>query len=510
MVKKKFDNRLYYGDNLEVLRKYIKDETVDLCYIDPPFNSKRNYNQIYNNIGGEDKALAQAFTDTWTWDDYAIKGYEEITTNYNGAFTHQSIELIIGLSKVLGKSSLMAYITSMTLRIAEIHRVLKPTGNFYLHCDPTASHYLKLIIDAIFCVNGGDLKNEIIWCYSHGGKGKKHFARKHDVIFWYCKTAKDFVFNTEDIGVKRDTGSKSKGGRLGIDEDGRPYQDKLVKKTQKIYRYYLDTGKIPEDWWVDINSLQAGVAERLGYPTQKPEALLERIIKSGSNEHATVLDAFCGCGTTISVAQKLNRKWIGIDITYQSISVILKRLKEHFGQDVIDKIELNGVPHDMGSAVALAHKVDDRVRKEFEKWAVLTYSENKALINEKKGADGGVDGIAYMLVGQEEHKKVLFSVKSGHVGVGKVSEFCHVVDREGAAMGVFITLDEPTKPMNKEAKITGVYINPLTHQVYPKIEIVTITEILNGKRINLPQAINVLKEAQRNKDLKDNPMGLDF
>lgn len=397
----------------------------------------------------------------------------------------------------------------MTLRINEIHRVLKPTGSFYLHCDPTASHYLKLVLDSIFCSQGGEFQNEIIWCYSHGGKGKTHYARKHDVIFWFSKS-KEYIFNGNDIGIERDTGSKSKGGRLGKDENGRPYQDKLVKKTGKIYRYYLDTGKIPEDWWVDINSLQAGVAERLGYPTQKPEALLERIIKASSNKGDTVLDAFCGCGTTISVAQRLNRKWIGIDITYQSISVILKRLKENFGQDVIDKTELNGVPQDMESAIALAHKKDDRVRKEFEKWAVLTYSDNKAMINEKKGADSGIDGVSYMLVGNDEHKQVLFSVKSGHIGVTMIRDFCHVVDRENAAIGIFIALEEPTKPMIKEAKNMGDYINPLTHQEYPKIEIVTIEEIISGRKLNLPQAVEVLKEAQRSKEIIDNPMGLDF
>jgi hypothetical protein len=177
---------------------------------------------------------------------------------------------------------------------------------------------------------------------------------------------------------------------------------------------------------------------------------------------------------------------------------------------VIDKTELNGVPHDMASAIALAHKVDDRVRKEFEKWAVLTYSDNKAIINEKKGADSGIDGIAFMLVGSEEHKQVLFSVKSGHTGVTMIRDFCHVVDRDGAAMGIFITLEEPTAPMIKEAKNMGTYINPLTHQEYPKIEIVTISEILNDKRLNLPQAVEVLKEAKLKKEIKDNPMGLDF
>ncbi len=181
-------NHLYYGDNIDILRKYIKDESVDLCYIDPPFNSKRNYNQIYNNIGSEDKAQAQAFIDTWEWNSLAEQGYQDIFNNYNGKFTAQTISLITGLKEVLGKGSLLAYLVSITLRVVEIHRVLKPTGSFYLHCDPTASHYLKLILDAIFCVRGGNYINEMIWIYSRmAAKGQKQLSRCHDVIFWYAK-----------------------------------------------------------------------------------------------------------------------------------------------------------------------------------------------------------------------------------------------------------------------------------------------------------------------------------
>ena len=193
-------NQLFYGDNLEVLRRHIKDESVDLCYIDPPFNSKRNYNQIYNNIGKEDQAQAQAFIDTWTWDDIANQGLAEIQENYLGHFTSQSIDLISGLSKVLGKGSLLAYLVSMTLRIAEIYRVLKPTGSFYLHCDPSASHYLKLILDSIFCAQSGDFLNEIVWCYRGGGAPKTDFGRRHDVIFRYSKT-KTYKFNADAIRI---------------------------------------------------------------------------------------------------------------------------------------------------------------------------------------------------------------------------------------------------------------------------------------------------------------------
>lgn len=300
-------NALYYGDNLDVLRRHIRDESVDLCYIDPPFNSKRNYNQIYNNIGGEDRALAQAFIDTWVWDDLAISGYNEVIANERGRFQPQLVDLIRGLYTVLRPGSLLSYLISMAIRITEMRRVLKPDGSFFLHCDQTASHYLKIVLDAIFCAQGGDFVNEIIWCYNVGGKSKKHFARKHDVIFWYGKSKQHF-FDGTAAGLKRETGDKSFGGKIGIDEEGRKFQDKLVKSTNKYYRYYLDDPKIPEDWWVDINSIQSQSAERLGYPTQKPEALLARILKTCSKDGDTILDAYCGCGTTVDAAQRLGRR----------------------------------------------------------------------------------------------------------------------------------------------------------------------------------------------------------
>ncbi|MEI6747360.1 MAG: site-specific DNA-methyltransferase [Methylococcaceae bacterium] len=494
-------NKIYYGDNLDVLRRYIKDETVDLCYIDPPFNSKRNYNQIYNNIGKEDAAQSQAFTDTWTWDDNANQGLAEIKTNYNGVFTEQSIDLICGLEKVLKKGALFAYLVSMTLRIAEIHRVLKPTGSFYFHCDPTASHYLKLVLDAIFCTTGGDFLNEIVWCYNVGGKGSKHWARKHDVIFFYSKSH-NYYFDGKSVGIARDTGTKSFGGKMGVDEDGRRYQDKLVKKTNKYYRYYVDEPKIPEDWWVDINSIQSGSKERLGYPTQKPEALLERIIKASSNEDGIILDAYCGCGTTVAVAQKLNRQWIGIDITYQSISLILKRLEEQ-SKDALDNVEISGVPKDFESAVALANKSDDKTRKEFEKWMVLRYSNNQAIINEKKGGDGGIDGVAYIPYRHEnkeiEFKKVIFSVKSNAKLTPAVTrELFGTVEREDAAMGVLLSL-YPMPNLVKDSKQYGLYHNEYAKygKDYPKIQVICVDDILNGAIMDFPIPAAVVKKAEQ-------------
>ncbi|MFM5996569.1 MAG: DNA-methyltransferase, partial [Dolichospermum sp.] len=367
-------NQLFYGDNLEVLRKHIKDETVDLCYIDPPFNSKRNYNQIYNNVGKEDKAQTQAFIDTWTWDDQANQGLAEIQENYLGHFTSQSIDLISGFTKVLGKGSLLSYLVSMTLRVAEIHRVLKPTGSFYLHCDPTASHYLKIIIDAIFCSQGGDFKNEIIWHYSGwNARLNSSFSKRHDIILFYSKKSEQ-LFNSYAISWESELEyARLRKQKVHIDENGKKYVLSDAGKGKRVKRYLeeaMEYGKPVDDVW-NIDKINNSSKERLGYPTQKPESLLERIIQASSNEGDVILDAYCGCGTTVAVSQRLNRQWIGIDITYQSISLILKRLEDSFGKGVLENITISGIPKDMKSAEALALKKDDRTRKEFEKWAVL-------------------------------------------------------------------------------------------------------------------------------------------
>lgn len=487
---------LYYGDNLEVLRRYIKDETVDLCYIDPPFNSKRNYNQIYNNVGKEDKAQSQAFIDTWEWDRYAIQGLQEIEKNdllpnYQRRFTEQSRKLILGLKEVLGEGSLLAYLISMTLRIVEIHRVLKPTGSFYLHCDPTASHYLKIIIDAIFCPLGGDYVNELIWCYGSGGASKFHFSRKHDVIFLYRKSTNNFVFNVDEV---RETYSSPE-----------KVEHKVING--KAYKRKHELGRIPFDWW-QLPILTNTAAERLGYPTQKPESLLEKIIKASSNKGDTILDAYCGCGTTVAVAERLGRNWIGIDITFQSISLILKRLEDSERKAITDKIIVNGIPKDLEAAEALANKNDDRTRKEFEKWAVLTYSNNSAVINEKKGADRGIDGFAYFkgfekedgLITEKTIEKIVFQVKSGKVKSGDIRDLRGTMEREKAALGVFITLKEPTKDMLKEAMQAGTYQNESMSQPTDKIRIVTAREIIEEKkRLDISQllTLDVVKSATK-------------
>ena len=487
---------LFYGDNLDVLRKDIKDETVDLCYIDPPFNSKRNYNQIYNNIGSEDRAQAQAFIDTWEWNDEARDGIGEILSNDVGRFQPQTVELVKGLHRVLGEGSLLAYLVSMTRRISEIHRVLKSTGSFYLHCDPTSSHYLKLVLDSVFVSSGGDIRNEIIWHYRRWtGKAKK-FQELHDTVFYYTKSD-DYTFNP--LYVEYTEGSTD-----------RKLQGKLHRFKRGDAPVLVSDGTVDErgvrdnDVW-QIPFVAPSAKERLGYPTQKPERLLEKIITASSDEGDVVLDAYCGCGTSVAVAQRLKRQWIGIDITYQSIALILWRLEKQLGKTAWPRVEkhltINGIPRDMKSAVALALKKDDRVRKEFEKWAVLTYTTNRGTINDKKGADGGIDGTVYFLTSKTDNATMVLHVKSGGVGRGDVAKLRGDMERSGAAMATLISLEEPTAPMLAEAKAAGQYHHELMGRKYDKIQIVTVQEIIEEhRRLDMPLSRDVLKSAVRSEE----------
>jgi len=563
-------NRLFYGDNLGVMRKHLPSGSVDLCYIDPPFNSKRNYFQIYTNQGGEDRAQAQAFVDTWEWGAEAEAGFDWIThvDRLNGdplnphaaVLTRQTVALIVGLDHVLGRGSLFAYIVHMTQRIVEIHRVLKPTGSFYLHCDPTASHYLKLACDAVFCGQGGDFLNEIIWKRTHSHGGAKRYGPIHDVLLFYCKSndfrwtpqyagysdtyIKNFFKFADDHGRYRATILTGSGTRNG--SSGKPwrgydptnvgrhwaipgYMREVIGKTATVqealekldaidrvlwpakadgvpsFKQYIDDmeGTGLQDIFDDIAPISSQAAERLGYPTQKPEALLERIIRASSNEGDVVLDAYCGCGTTVAVAQRLNRQWIGIDVTYQSIAVILDRFATTYkdGWVAIEaNIVLDGVPKDLESAQALANKKDDRTRKEFEKWAILTYSRNKARINEKKGADGGIDGIVYFATDKGESAKAIFQVKSGKTGRIDMATLNNDRRREKAEIGYLLCFEMPTKAMLNEIAEEGRYRHPLFDREYDRLQVVLIAELFDrpgqpGKRLDLPMARDAVKAA---------------
>jgi len=276
-----------------------------------------------------------------------------------------------------------------------------------------------------------------------------------------------------------------------------------------MYKRYLDETKgVPMTTnWNDISLIRGWSSEKLGYPTQKPEALLERIISASSNEGDTILDAYCGCGTTVAVAQRLKRNWIGIDITYQSVALDLRRLESAFGKAVLDEITLNGIPRDMKSAVALANKKDDRLRKEFEKWAALTYTNNRAIINDRKGADRGIDGVAYFMTGKRDNAKIIIQVKSGGVKRNDIATLRGDMEREKAALAVFITLEKATKPMIEEAKAAGQYTHEQMGRNYDRIQIVTIEEILEqDKRLDIPMSLEVLKNAQR--ETESNQMSL--
>jgi len=273
-------NRLFWGDNLHVMRQ-LPSESIDLIYIDPPFFSGRQYNVIFG-----DQNELRSFSDIW-------------------------------------EGGMPGYLIWLNARLFEMKRLLKKTGSIYVHCDHHASHYIKVEMDKIFGWRA--FQNEVIWAYNVGGKGSSRWARKHDILLFYTKTD-NYVFDGKAAGVVRETGTKSFGGIIGVDEKGRRYQDKLVKATGKYYRYYLDDPKVPEDWWTDINSIQSQSAERIGYPTQKPEALLERIIKASSQEGAIVADFFCGGGTTAAVAQRLGRRWIACDQSRVAVAITEDRL----------------------------------------------------------------------------------------------------------------------------------------------------------------------------------------
>lgn len=483
----KSPNLLYYGDNLDVLREKIATESIDLCYIDPPFNSKRNYNQIYNNVGEEDRAQAQAFMDTWTWDDRAIAGYDEILANAHARFRPRLVDLVKGLHAVLGEGSLLAYIVSMSIRLTEIRRVLKRTGSFYLHCDPTACHYLKLVLDAIFIQEGGDFLNEIIWHYLKWSVKQAQFVSNHDNIFFYSKTDSDErPFQT--MFVERSPATLKRFGNAKIVSSHDSRGNRLPSQTEGT-----SSGVAMDDVW-DISRVPP-IKQR--YPTEKPPLLLERIIRASSRPGQVVLDAYCGCGTTVAVAQQLKRKWIGIDITYQSIATILARLEDECGKAVADAVKVDGLPRDMASARALATRKDDRLRKEFEKWAVLTYTNNRAVINEKKGADAGVDARAYFKTGKADNAKIVFQVKSGHTDRKDIAALRGDMAREKAELGVLVTLEDPSKPMIREAKSAGQFKHEDMARRYDRISIVTVQQILEeGRRLEIPMSLDVLKAAK--------------
>jgi len=492
-------NKLYFGDNLEIMREYIPDESVDLIYLDPPFKSNATYNILFEEKNGsKSRAQIKAFEDSWHWCIESEKEYLELVeTGPKGI-----ADLMQSMRGFLGANDMMAYLVMMAIRLLEMKRILKETGSIYLHCDPTASHYLKLVMDAIF--GGINYRNEIAWCYT----GREHpktsfFPTRHQIIFYYVKDVNsNFTFNKlfreyDKEYVELYFNHKDKAGRLyQLQPDGKGGR----------YRQYLDETegiRIP-DWWEikplhgkDYYTMQKE-AEYLGYPTQKPEALLTRIIKASSNEGHIILDPFCGCGTTITVAEELKRKWIGIDITYLAVSLMRYRLERAF-KEMLSPYEVIGDPKDLKSAEALA-KGD---RSEFERWAVGMI---KAMPYKPKGADSGIDGYIYFHDDTSgKAKEVIIQVKSGHVGSSQIRDLKGVLEREKAQIGGFITLQEPTREMIKEAATAGFYECKVQNKQYPKIQILTIEDLFNGKTLEYPRLRETtFKQAER-KTKEGNP-----
>jgi site-specific DNA-methyltransferase (adenine-specific) len=524
-------NLLYYGDNLDVLQRHIKDDAVDLVYLDPPFKSNQDYNVLFAEKDGTRSASQfKAFEDTWEWNQAAAATYEEIVEG-GGKVS----DVMQAFRRFLGTNDLLAYLTMMAPRLVQLHRVLKPTGSLYLHCDQTASHYLKLLLDAIF--GPDNFRNEIVW-KRKAGRGETNsaairFGVTADTLLFYARTQatrfnRQYRESNPEYIESKFTHLTPDGRRYRLDNITSPsYRPNLIyeykgypppekgwavsrqrmeemeaegrlylpdDKTKRIQRKrFLDelAGETVDSLWDDIPPINSQAQERLGYPTQKPEALLERVIAASTSEGATVLDPFCGCGTTIAVAQRLNRRWIGIDITHLAIGLIKSRLRDHFGDGISQTYKVIGEPTSLPDAAELA-KEDPY---QFQWWSLGLVGARRA--EQKKGSDQGIDGRLFFH--DEENgrtKQIILSVKSGHVSVRDVRDLRGVIDREKAEIGVLISLEDATKPMVMEAASAEFYKSPWGN--HPRLQVLTIAELLNGKRIDYPPTINVThKKAPR-------------
>ena len=532
------ENTLFYGDNLPILRDYIADESVDLIYLDPPFNSNRNYNVLFKDESGQQsEAQITAFEDTWHWNQKAEESYRELVMQ---SPVHIS-KMISALHDFIGANQMMAYLMMMAIRLVELHRVLKPTGSLYLHCDPTASHYLKIILDTVF--GAQNFRNEIIWQRTNAKSNAfTRFATNHDVILRYTKTEKatwNAQYTTHSAAyiaefyhfIEPETGRHYTLGDLTNPNRNRPnltyeflgitrvwrwtkdrmqeaYDKGLVVQSQpgtvpRLKRYLDEQEGMPvSDVWADIRPVQSQSKELLGYPTQKPLALLERIITVSSNAGDIVLDPFCGCGTAIAAAQKLGRKWIGIDITHLSIALQKYRLQEMFPEI---QFKVVGEPEDIGAARQLAR--DDRYQ--FQWWA-LSLIKAKPLGGQegsrtgKKGSDKGIDGVITFIDDETgKAKRALVQVKSGHVTASQVRDLVGTVQRENAALGIFITLEPPSQPMITEAVSAGFYQLPGWgfSKEFPRIQILTIDDLLHQRAdAKIPSQTRTFKRAGRVKE----------
>ena len=520
MASSDWKNALYFGDNLDILREYIPKESVDLIYLDPPFNSNATYNVLFREKSGEESAAQiTAFDDTWHWDLGSEAAYRDVVKDGPAKLG----EVLQAMRAFLGQNDMMAYLTMMAQRMVELHRVLKPTGSLYLHCDPTASHYIKLLLDATFAPR--NFRTEITWkrtsAHSDTKQGRRQHGRVHDILFFYTKTDQwtwnpvytpydDEYLDSFYKHVEPETGRRYRLSDLtgpGGAAKGNPQyevmgvirywryskqrMEELIADGRIVqsrpgavpaYKRYLDEmeGVPLQDIWTDISPIGAQAKERLSYPTQKPEALLERIINSSSNEGDVILDPFCGCGTAVAVAERLRRRWIGIDVTHIAIALMKSRLHDTFGKD-LSSYDVVGDPKDVESARALATESQHDGRYQFEWWALGLVDARPA--KKTKGADSGIDGfINFFDDNSGKAKRIIVQVKSGHVQRGDIATLKGDMGREKAEIGLFITLEGPTEPMRQEAVSAGFYEpEHFPGQRFPRVQILTIESLLTGE-----------------------------
>ena len=490
MTLHSYPGALYFGDNLSVMRE-MQTGSYHICYLDPPYNSGRNYNIF---LAGS-KAQRKVFDDIWRWDD-AARYNQDAVLHYDGRHP-ELVETMGNLSDCLsgfdnilkGKrdsdaDSMRAYLAFMAPRLAEIWRLLTPEGSVYLHCDPHASHYLKCLMDAIF--GTANFRNEIVWCYTGPGSPKmRQFNRKHDTILWYTK-GKTWTFNRDDVRLPHKGGKPHTGGFKG---GGRPINDE----------YYAQKGKIPETWWSDIAVAVRSSKERLGYPTQKPLKLLERIIKASSNPGDIVFDPFCGCGTALDAAHGLKRRWVGIDLTVLALEPMERRLRERHG--LVPKVDyhIEGYPTTRQDALLLA----ERNPNDFANWAVTRLG----LAPTPNSKDGGFDGTGKITLWENRHLAeaaqtklpIIAEVKSGRsLTPNQVRAFRTAMRDNDAALGIFITLHEVTRGMRNLAEEEGFIEH--NGKRYPRLQFWQVTDnyFEDGRvPVNLPWQIDERPKAAR-------------
>jgi DNA modification methylase len=495
-------NVLYYGDNLDVLRRHVANESVDLIYLDPPFNSNVDYNVLFEEHGTGAAAQIRAFDDTWEWNEDSARAFQE-TVEMGGDVANA----LVSFRTLLGGSDMLAYLAMMAPRLVELRRVLKDTGSIYLHCDPTASHYLKLLLDATF--GPKNFMAEIVWFYRRWTAKANNYQHSHDVILFYAKDKAKVRCHPPEIPSRAaEAGRDGRGWNSNtfVGPDGKRLRQLLITN-KALYEIAVKEGRVnPKDWdrVVDMSDRKTVAApdvfeipiinpmskERLGYPTQKPLALLERIIAASSDPDDVVLDPFCGCGTALDAAQAMKRRWIGIDITHLAIGLIRSRLVGRYGPSVADTFKVIGEPVSLDDARVLAR--EDPFQ--FQAWALGLVGGRPTEV--KKGGDEGVDGRLYFHDegpgGQT--KQIILSVKAGGLDPSHVRDLIGTVNNQGAELGVLLSFEKPTDGMRKTAANAGFYDSAWGK--HPRIQLITVGELLDGKRIDYPPTNVTYRQAE--------------